>query len=250
MNKGVTLSVVIASGAGGDFLFHCLDSLRLQSAAVRAEIIVVDRCGGETIDRLEKDYQFVTIIRSELDHRPSVPELRMIGVRKGKSDIVAIIEEHCIAPSDWLETILNSFQKTDVVIGGPILSQDYNRIRDWVVYFSEYHNYLPPWPDGERYNLNGANIAYRREKLLGHQDVLGSGYWEVVLHPLLAKEGIFRSVSRMGVYHTGPFNYGYYLVQRYLLSRVWGAMQREKVSFLKRLSYLIVAPVFPLLARI
>ena len=252
MNKGVTLSVVIASGAGGDFLFHCLDSLRLQVAAVGAEVIVVDRRGGETVSRLIKEYPFVTIVQSDLDHRPSVPELRMIGIKRVQADIVAIIEEHCIASPNWLETILNSFQKTDVVIGGPILSQDYNRIRDWVVYFSEYHNYLPPWPDGERYNLNGANIAYRREKLLGHQDVLGSGYWEVVLHPLLAKEGIFRSVSRMGVYHTGPFNYGYYLVQRYLLSRVWGGMQRKKVGFARRLVYLIVAPIFPflLLARI
>lgn len=247
MNRAVTLSVVIASGAGGDFLFHCLDSLREQAAALGAEVIVVDRCGGETLTRLEKEYSFVTIVRSELDHRPSVPELRMTGVTQAQGDIVAIIEEHCVAPPHWLQTILNSFRDGDVVIGGPILSQDYGRVRDWVVYFSEYHNYLPPWPDGERYNLNGANIAYRREKLVGHQELLGSGYWEVVLHPKLAKEGLFRSVSRMGVYHTGPFDYGYYLVQRYLLSRVWGGMQREKVGFAKVSVYLMVAPVFPLL---
>jgi hypothetical protein len=117
-----------------------------------------------------------------------------------------------------------------------------------VVYFSEYHNYLPPWSDGERYMLNGANIAYRRQKLLEHQEVLGSGYWEVVLHPRLAQDGgFFRSAPRMGVYHTGPFDFGYYLGQRYLLSRVWGGTQRERVSPAKRLVYLTAAPVFPLL---
>ena len=248
-----TLSVVIASGAGGEFIFRCLDSLREQAASENAEVIVVDRCGGETVARLEREYSQLTIVRWNLGHRPSVPELRLLGAQRARGSIIAVIEEHCVAPPHWLRTIRSSFQDSDVAIGGPILDNSFDRVRDWVVYFSEYHNYLPPWPDGERYTLNGANIAYRRERLLEHKDVLGSGYWEVVLHPRLAKEdGVFRSVSRMGVYHTGPFDYGYYLGQRYLLSRVWGGTQREKVSFSKRLAYLIPAPVFPflLLARI
>jgi hypothetical protein len=177
-----------------------------------------------------------------------VPELRMLGVRHATGDIVAIIEEHCVAPPDWLETIQRSFRDGDVAIGGPILDNGFNRARDWVVYFSEYHNYLPPWVDGHRYSLNGANVAYRRDKILEHEDVLASGYWEVVLHPRLAKNGgVFRSVPKMGVHHTGPFDYGYYLVQRYLLSRVWGGTQRETVSVAKRFVYLLAAPAFPIL---
>lgn len=247
-----TVSVVIASGAGGDFLFRCLDSLRENVAKKGIEVIVADRCGGQTLARLEREYPFVTIVRADLDHRPSVPELRMLGIVQAQGDIMAIIEEHCVAPPHWIQAIQDSFEKDDAAIGGPILDADYDRVRDWVVYFSEYHNYLPPWPDGERYTLNGANIAYDGQRLHKHQNVLGLGFWEVVLHPRLAGEGSFRSVSRMGVHHTGPFDYGYYLVQRYLLSRVWGGTQREKVSFGKRLVYLIAAPVFPflLLARI
>lgn len=249
---GKTLSVVIASGAGGDFLFRCLDSLRGQAAAQTTEVIVVDRRGEDAVARIQKDYPFVTIIRAELDYRPSVPELRAIGVKEAQGNIVAIIEEHCVAPTHWIETIRDSFQAGDAAIGGPILDNNFQRVRDWVVYFSEYHNYLPPWDDGERYALNGANIAYDRQKLLRHKEVLSTGYWEVVLHPKLAQDGLFRSVPPMGVHHTGPFNYGYYLCQRYLLSRVWGGTQREKVSFVKRLAYLIGAPLFPflLLARI
>ena len=72
------------------------------------------------------------------------------------------------------------------------------------------------------------------------------------MHPQLVKDGLFRSVATMGVFHTGPFNCGYYLGQRYLLSRVWGGTQREKVSFLKRIIYLLASPVVPifLLGRI
>ncbi|MBI3950388.1 MAG: glycosyltransferase [Acidobacteria bacterium] len=248
-----TISVVIASGAGGEFLFRCLDSLREQAIEQAAEVIVVDRCGGDTLVRLDREYPFVTVVRAGLDHRPSVPELRLLGVKRARGDIVAIIEEHCIAPPHWIGTIRSSFQNGDVALGGPILDNNFRRVRDWVVYFSEYHNYLPPWPEAERYALNGANIAYRREKLLEYQDMLGSGYWEIVLHPHLAKNGhSFRSVPQMGVYHTGPFDYSYYLGQRYLLSRAWGGAQREKVKLAKRLVYLMAAPVFPvlLLARI
>lgn len=244
------ISVIIASAAGGDFLVNCLESLRDQAKSQQAEVIVVDRCGGDQAARIEREYPFVTLIRAELDHRPSVPELRMIGVHRTSGDIIAIIEEHCIATPHWLETIIFSFQPGIAAIGGPILDNQYTRVQDWVVYFSEYHNYLPPWRDGKRYLLNGANIAYDRKKLLKYLDVLGTGYWEVVLHPLLAQDGEFRSVSQMGVYHCGPFEYGYYLEQRYLLSRVWGATQREKVDLLKRIAYLVLVPFLPFLLLI
>ena len=247
-----SLSVVIASGAGGEFLPRCLDSMRDQVSEQNVEVVVVDRCGGEILNRIETTYPFVTTLQANLNHRPSVPELRMMGVKQVKSDIVAIIEEHCVVSHHWIQTILNSFQEGDAAIGGPILDSDFERLRDWVVYFSEYHNYLPPWLDGERYLLNGANIAYHREKLLKYENALGQGYWEVVLHPLLAKDGFFRSVPTMGVFHTGPFDYFYYLDQRYLLSRTWGGTQRERTSLVKRSIYIIVAPLFPafLLARI
>lgn len=248
-----TISVVIASGAGGEFLLRCLDSLRDQVVDNPAvEVIVVDRVGEQRAARVERNYPFATVVRTDLDHRPSVPELRKLGAERATGDVVAVLEEHCVAPATWIETIQTEFRESDAAIGGPILDAEYDRIRDWVVYFSEYHNYLPPWSHGKRYMLNGANIAYDRRKLLNHRDVLGDGYWEVVLHPPLTEEGDFRSVPEMGVYHTGPFNYGYYLNQRYLLSRVWGGTERDKVSSLKRMLYLTAAPLLPpfLLARI
>ena len=246
------ISIIIASGAGGEFLSKCLDSLRNQALAYEAEIIVVDRCGGEVVSRIKRDYPFVTLLEYHMKHRLSVPELRSIGVQYAHGDIVAIIEEHCIAASNWIEVIFSSFLEDDAAIGGPIMDNNYPRLSDWVVYFSEYHNFLPPWSNGCRYMLNGANIAYNRLKLLLYKNVLNSGYWEVVLHPLLAKEGKFRSIANMMVYHNGPFNYGYYLRQRYLLSRVWGGTQRNKISFVKRIIYILLAPVLPffILARI
>ena len=155
-----------------------------------------------------------------------MPELRREGLLAARGEVVAVLEEHCTAPPGWLAAIEAHFRSGDAAIGGPILDDDFARLCDWVVYFSEYHNYMPPWERGERAMLNGANIAYARDKVLRHRDVLAAGYWEVVLHPPLQGDGAFRAVPEMGARHTGPFDYGYYLRQRYLLSRVWGGSQR------------------------
>lgn len=241
-----TVSVVVASGAGGDFLFRCLDSLKNQCEKIGAEIIVPDRVGGKTLERLAKDYGFVKVIElADPKKKPSIPELRAAAAKTARGDIVAVLEEHCLAPEHWVETIRTSFTEEDAAIGGPILDHRYDRLRDWCVYFSEYNNYLPPWPDGPRYVLNGANIAYSRKKLLKHEARLGEGYWEVVLHPPLSAEGRFRAVAAMGAHHTGPFDFGYYLEQRYLLSRVWGGTQKTRVGAAKRIVYLLLGPILP-----
>jgi hypothetical protein len=249
---GSDLTIVVASGAGGEFLFRCLASLCDQARRRGAELIVVDRCGAPTRERIAREHPWAVVLAPELGHRPSVPELRQAGAAAARGAVVAVLEEHCVAPPHWVDTILREFQAGDAAIGGPILDSGFERLRDWVVYFSEYHNFLPPWPSGERFLLNGANIAYDRQGLLRHRDVLGAGYWEVVLHPLLAREGRFRAVPEMGVRHTGPFDYGYYLRQRYLLSRAWGGTQRERAGPAARAAHVVAAPLFPLflLARI
>jgi len=250
-----TVSVVIASGAGGEFLFRLLDALAPQARAEEAEVLIADRVGGETARRLAAEHPWAVVIpvaRGADGRKPAVPALRAAAAARARGDVVAVIEEHCRPPAGWLRAIRESFRREDAAIGGPILDDGWRRRRDWVVLFSEYHNYLPPWPEGERELLNGANIAYRRELLERHREALASGYWEVVLHPRLARDGRMRGLQRLGVHHTGPFDYGYYLRQRFLLSRVWGAMQRGRAPAAKRALYLVAAPLFPflLLARI
>lgn len=245
-----SLSVVIASGAGGDFLPRLLAALSDQAQAGQAQVLVVDRLDAEHSAALRRDHPWLEVLelRQGRDGRkPSVPELRAAGAARATGDVVVVLEEHCRPPAGWLHAIRESFRPDDAAIGGPILHDDYANRCDWVVLFSEYHNYLPPWGEGERALLNGANIAYRRELLAKHAALLPTGYWEHVLHPRLAAEGRLRGLDRLGVATMGPFRYPYYLRQRYLLARVWGAMQRSSAPAAKRAFYLLAAPLFPFL---
>jgi len=133
-----------------------------------------------------------------------------------------------------------------------VVDYNYKRLRDWVVYFCEYNNYFPPWQEGESHDLGSANIAYSRAVLLKYKDLLGIGYWEVGLLPRLVADGVkFRPAPAMVVYHGGPFNYGYYLQQRYWFSRAFAGVRSRTLPASRKMAYFLASPVVPflLLAR-
>jgi glycosyltransferase involved in cell wall biosynthesis len=242
-----SVSVVIASIVGPPFIDDCLKSIKEQAEHFGAEVIVV-ACGtGEYARRIEKEFPWVRVI-----HRPereTIPALRRTGADAAQGDIVAIIEEHCVAAPDWLERAREAFDTSGCgVAGGPVLDYSYKRLRDWVVYFCEYNNYLPPWRDGEPHELGSANIAYSRALLLKYRELLSDGYWEAVLHPRLAADGIrFHAAPAMAVHHRGPFDFGYYLGQRYLFSRAFAGARSRQMPFTRKLAYLVASPLLPIL---
>jgi glycosyltransferase involved in cell wall biosynthesis len=246
---------VIASLVGPPFIDNCLESLEEQARELDTEVIVI-ACGDDAYaQRLRDRYPWVRILHQST--REGVPELRRRGVEAANGDVVAVIEEHCTASPNWLRIIQAGHGSTGLkpvpqVIGGPVVDHAYSRLRDWVVYFCEYNGALPPAPDGEVGDLNGANIAYMRQVLLDHKDLLAKGYWEASLHPVLLAEGVrFLSVPSMVVHHRGPFEFGYYLRQRYWFSRAFAGARARKLPVWQRLAYLVAAPLVPplLLAR-
>src|SRR5688572_2285461 len=98
------VSVVVASGAGGEFLFRCLASLREQAERAGAEVIVVDRMGEPTRARIAREMPRAIVVAPD-GQRATIPELRRLGVERASGDVVAVLEEHCTAPPGWIETI-------------------------------------------------------------------------------------------------------------------------------------------------
>lgn len=239
-------SVVVASLVGPPFIDNCLSSLERQARRLGAEVIVV-ACGSEAYAaRIAGAFPWVRLIHRR--ERETVPELRRRGVLEAEGEIVAIIEEHCVAEPNWLEVALGGLSDGRYgAVGGPVLDNDYSRLRDWVVYFCEYNGYLPPFVAGETQVLNGANIAYRRELLLRHQHLLDRGYWEATLHPVLLAEGVkFGALPDMWVRHCGPFQFGYYLRQRYWFSRAFAGARAQAMPASRRAIYLAAAPAIPI----
>jgi glycosyltransferase involved in cell wall biosynthesis len=246
MSAPAEVSVVIASIVGPPFIDDCVASIFAQKNGPPFEVIVVDCHGPGNVARLAKRFPEARFI--QLAKRETVPELRRMGVEQSRGAIVAIIEEHCLAPDHWLATLSAAFSPRYVAVGGPVDFREDGRLRDWITYFIEYNSYLPPWPDGDTSNVGSANAAYRRETLESNLALLSNGYWEATLHPKLLAEGArFRSVPRMIAYHRGPFGYFYYLRQRYLFSRAFAGARRPTLSAAQRAAYLLAAPAIPVL---
>jgi glycosyltransferase involved in cell wall biosynthesis len=241
------ISVVIASKVGPPFIDQCLDSLRSEVASLDAETLVVTPRDAQYIRRLELKYPWVRVIHEAA--ASGVPALRRRGVEEANGEYVAIIEEHCSAAPDWLRQALAAFgQGSYAAVGGAITDYGYDRLRDWVVYFIEYNGSLPPVAAGVTHSLNDANIAYPRRLLLEHRQLLDDGYWPMTLHPTLAARGEqFLSVPEMVVYHRGPFDFFYYLHQRFLFSRAFAGVRARHQSPARRLAYLVAAPIVPLM---
>lgn len=243
--QAAKLSVVIASKVGPPFIDDCLASLEREAKMFNAEVIVV-ACGtADYGQRIRHKFPWVQVIHRA--RRESVPALRCCGVEHASGDIVAIIEEHCLAGNNWLHKVLAAHRRDNYgAVGGPVADYAYKRLRDWLVYFCEYNGALPPAPDGEVLDLNGANIAYRRQILIDHKHRLGVGFWEASLHPILLAKGVkFLSVPDMVVHHRGPFAFGYYLQQRYWFSRAFAGARAKMLPASRRLAYLVVAPLLP-----
>ena len=245
------ISVVIASKVGSPFIEQCLDSVEQQARETNAEVIVVIPQEESYATRLAEQYAWAKVVRSP---ETKVPALRRHGVEESRGEFIAVIEEHCSAKEDWLQKTLSALETGEYsAVGGPIVDYDYDKLRDWTVYFCEYNGALPPFPAGETTNLNDANIAYPRSVLMAHKSLLDDGYWPMTLHgTLLASGHKMLSVPDMVVYHRGPFPYGYYLGQRFLFSRAYTGVRAQNKSFVWRLTYLLAAPILPavLLARI
>jgi glycosyltransferase involved in cell wall biosynthesis len=240
------VSVVVASKVGAPFIDRCLESLREQASALDSEVIVV---AGTADYAAELVARFPWVRVFDGAGITKVPALRRRGVEEATGELVAIIEEHCSAKADWLEQALRAHESGDVAaVGGPIVDDNYRRVRDWVVYFLEYNSALPPAPRGETIELNDANVVYRRQALLEHLDLLDEGYWSMTLNPVLHAEGIkLHSVPEMVVYHHGPFDFGYYLHQRFLFSRAFAGVRAQAEPTSRRLAYLLGAPLIPLM---
>ena len=207
---------------------ECLDALAAERAGGTAEVIVVDRCGGQTRESIRRRFPWVRVL--DADPTRSVPELRAMGVAASHAEIVAMIEDHCVVCPGWLGHVREGLRSEGAsgyaAVGGPVENGAVTRIVDWAAFLCEYSGAMPPLADGEVRGLPGNNAAYRRSVL---DEVGADSYgrlWEHFWHDEILKRGHkFRCQSEMVVYHNRPFGFAEYVRQRFHYSRSFAAMR-------------------------
>ncbi|MBZ0303503.1 MAG: glycosyltransferase [Anaerolineae bacterium] len=247
MSEKPTLSVVIASLNGLQYIQACLASMSKQQGSIHAEILVADCVGPVVTDFIKAEYPDVRLIA--FNERKSVPELRSAGILASTGDLIVMTEDHCIAPDNWFKSLVESHAKYDnPAIGGAVDNAATERLIDWAVYFCEYSNFISPVPDGIVHDLPGPNVSYKRSALEPMMDMLEAGYWETFLHQRLESLGYeLRSDPSIVIWHKKHFTFGDFMSERFHYGRWFAGTRNEFTSPGKRLFYLAFSPLLPAL---
>lgn len=113
LDERVSVSVVVPSCGRPADLRRCLTSLQEQVTRRRVEVIVVDNRPGE---RATSDVagEFPNV-RLVTEAKPGLSYARNAGFAAATGDILVAIDDDVIAPPDWLERLLASFAKPEVM---------------------------------------------------------------------------------------------------------------------------------------
>jgi hypothetical protein len=245
------LSVVIASVNGWDVLGPTLDALDDLPERERMEIIVVETVGGETRMRARDRQPRVELIEVDDPGRPSIPELRSLGVKRSTGDLVAILEDHGLVDSRWAGALIDAHRDQPWGAVGGAVENGCDGLVNWAAFFCEYTPYMIPVTDGEHDDLPGNNIAYKRPHLLRHADQLEQGRWESWINDKLRADGVrIASTNAAVVRHIKPFRLGHFLTQRFHFARSFAGMRRVDQSFAKRLAYGVGSLALPMILMV
>lgn len=241
------LSVVIASVNGFHYIAQCLRSLAKQRAREHAEVIVVEASADDTASRVAAEFPWVRV--TAMDGSRPIPELRSIGIRQARAEIVATTEDHCVFDEEWYGRILAAHAATPhAAVGGAVENGSRERLIDWAAYICEYGKFMLPFPAGAATDLPGPNVSYKRvilEKACG--DLLDQRRaWENVLHERLLSLGMeLRVEPTIVVYHAKNFSFFDFLAQRYFFGRAFAAARVATAPRRRRLFFVAISLLLP-----
>lgn len=244
-------SVLIGRVSTGDAerLLQVLDALAAQRDAPEHEVIVADRRDDGTMREAVKRFPRVRVLRCPPD--TSLPALRAAALAQARGRWIAVTEDHCIPPPDWLAAMarVRDAAPGAVAVGGAVENGVADTAFDRATFLCEYAALLTPVHDGPSPGLPGMNVAYDRAALGAVSPAqLGEGFWETTLHPALRASGrALISSNAIRIVHAKRFGLALFIRQRYLYSRHFAGTRFARGAILRRAVACAACVVLPAL---
>jgi hypothetical protein len=251
MSRLPTVSIAVACVNGLPYIEECLRAFERQRGGIPYEVIVADRCnrGCREAIRRHPNARLIEVDRPDA----TVPELRALAIREAGGELIAITEDHCVPPEDWLAAVVSAHDEQHRIVGGPIENAATQRLIDRAVFLCEYSAFTPPRAAGHG-AVPGNNVSYDRRLLPLIDDLLDAGVWEEEFNARLAAHGYHTYVEPTAVMlHRKSFGLGEFIAQRYYYARSYAGLRVRKSLLPSRLLYAAFAvTLLPplLLARI
>jgi len=163
MTEKPRLSVVVANTQPWPEARMSLEALLPQVKKLDAELLFVDGS-----DAGLPEGAGLAGIRWLRHPGKSAYQLRALGMAEARGEIVAITEDHCRAPDDWCQRVLEAHRRWPdaAVIGGAVENGATDNLVDWATFFVAHSAWVMPIPTGVRGHVIGqANVSYKRRAL-------------------------------------------------------------------------------------
>jgi len=108
----MSVSIIIPTFNGAGRIRKCIDALLPQTAAINAEILVVDDGSSDNTGDVVSSYSGLRLI-SQANAGPAAARNR--GALEAKGTIILFTDDDCVPTSDWLAAMTKPFEDPDVV---------------------------------------------------------------------------------------------------------------------------------------
>lgn len=240
------LSVIVAHVDPGVSLERCIAALDRACTDLHAEIVVVQATDSPT----DPPPASCTPLRTlHVRAGALVPQLWKHGFDVTRGECVAFTLANCEVSEGWAREMLSALHAEAAGVGGPIECAPDLGLVDRAVYYLRYSAFLPSrvvdgLVSGE---IPGDNAAYRHEALARHRDAIAEGFFEVLFHVRLRRDGGTLCMRRgAAATFLGGVSLGHAIRHRFAHGRHFGAW---RVSAGQRCWWQIglAAPVVPFL---
>lgn len=246
------LSVVIAVVSDAKHLEGCLKALLNQTSPASMEIIVPYVAGESGIEALKANFPNVLFLPVEKVQltlledgtgREHHDELRAMGLRRAKGQILALLEDHGRVDKDWLLRMIEAHRESCAAVGGAI-ENEVDKPLNWAIYFCDFGRYQTPFPTGPSSFISDANSSYKRNALQRIQEVWERSFHETSVNSAILARGETLLLSSEPVVYQHRENLSLHraLQERYVWGRSFAGTRARGLSFLKRCLYLILSP--------
>jgi hypothetical protein len=246
------LSVVVCVVSDANHLEGCLTALGQQINPPPMEIIVPYEAESKDIGDLigrypEVQFHSVKNLRLLVNQkgvsREHHDELRAIGLRIARGEVMALIEDHGRVDKRWAKNIMEAHMEPHAAIGGAI-ENEVDRALNWAVYFCDFGKYQNPLKTGPASYVSDANISYKRQALFSITEIWEDAFNETFVNGALMDQGEVLWISSDIVVHQHRQGLSLLaaLKERYVWGRSFAGKRAQKMSFGKRLIYLALSP--------
>ena len=231
----------------------CLAALERQENAPAMEILVTCDARLAGVDALEKRFPNVRFLRAEklrsARHGPSREhhdELRGIGIREARGEIVAMLEDHGQPDTRWCAQMAAEHRAPHAAVGGA-MENGVDRALNWAIYFCDFGKYQNPVPRGASPYVSDANVSYKRAALERVAEAWKDAYNETRVHAALdaAGETLWLSPEIVVYQHRMNLRAGSALVERYVWARSYAATRMAGAGLGARLVRAALSPLLP-----